>query len=61
MLVEESIHITFDESITHSSPSDSIEEDTLKPRIENIGLEVNVGVWGNLPREWRYASSHPQE
>lgn len=41
MLVEESFHVVFDESIVSLSSIDHVDENTLQPRIENRDLEEN--------------------
>lgn len=49
LLVNESMHVIFYESISPSSPSHIIEEDTSKPRNENLSLEDNEEVRSSLP------------
>lgn len=59
IFVEELVHVVFDEFVTPSLPSVTIEENILEPIIEILIWEDNVEVRRSLPKEERYTSSHP--
>lgn len=58
LLVEELVHVVFDESIFPSITSQLVDKDALMPKIDNLGLKENEDVREELPRELRYASSY---
>ena len=54
MLVEESVHVSFDESVV--IPSRISEEDELVPNLGNLEIGESSGAAPALPREWRFRS-----
>ncbi|KAI0498664.1 hypothetical protein KFK09_019554 [Dendrobium nobile] len=61
LVVEESTHVVFDES---DMPSETkIEDDEIEAiqGVETMTLGERVESQEDLPREWRYSSSHPKE
>lgn len=62
-IVYETIHVIFEESITPITFNEPIEKiwDLLDLEIENHGMENVTNIKENLPKKWRYASSHPYE
>ncbi|KAI0529349.1 hypothetical protein KFK09_001896 [Dendrobium nobile] len=61
LVVEESTHVVFDES---DMPSESKAEDDEIEAIQGVEtttLRERVEPQEDLPREWRYSSSHPKE
>ena len=85
LVVEESMHVTFDESKPFSMEKEFVDDDVvLSKEIQNINLEdnskemdqpstsqskneelpqmeTNNGNEQTLPKEWRYALSHPKD
>lgn len=53
------VDITFDD-FDRIDPSREVEEENID-RIENVGLEDRVKNQKSLPKDWKYASSHPRD
>lgn len=61
LMVEEFVHVVFNETITTLSLNDLIEENIIEHETKNLGLEDNLEVRRNLPRECRFSYSHSKE
>ena len=77
LVVEENIHIVFNESRSQNKYSieedENILEDKLEEKLDNLSLNENnleenkvdntskKDLDTSLPKDWRYASSHPKE
>ena len=77
LVIEESIHVVFDESIMQNSKNLEVEDEELNKYTETEKLDTQIRIDNeeennqeedpietigpSLPKDWKYASSHPQE
>ena len=57
--MEESVHVTFDESLP--TPTKTLEDEEVVPTLGNLELGESSGTTKALPKDWRYSTSHPPE